>query len=42
LPSPLQASWKLITDANHIKHWFGPHVTLDARLNGEFREIWSH
>ncbi|MGI9484488.1 MAG: SRPBCC family protein [Geminicoccaceae bacterium] len=33
--------WELITEQRHLEAWFGPHVSLDARLGGAFREVWS-
>jgi uncharacterized protein YndB with AHSA1/START domain len=30
-----------MTDPIHLKTWFGKHVSLDAKLGGEFREVWS-
>jgi uncharacterized protein YndB with AHSA1/START domain len=40
LPTSLEVSWRLVTDPIHFKTWFGEHVSLDAKLGGEFREVW--
>ena len=41
LPTSLEVSWRFVTDPIHLKAWFGEHVSLDAKLGGEFREVWS-
>ena len=41
LPISREASWHILTDPIHLRNWFGSHVSLDARLHGEFRKVWS-
>ena len=33
--------WRLLTESDQIRIWWGSHVTLDARLGGALREVWS-
>lgn len=32
--------WSSLVDPDALARWFGPHMTLDARPEGGFREIW--
>lgn len=38
LPLPQALVWTLLTEPKHLQAWFGPHVTLEARPGGRFRE----
>lgn len=41
LPADPETVWRLWTDPDHLAGWFGPHVSLDARPGGTFRERWT-
>ena len=32
--------WACLTDPAAVRVWFGPHMALDARPGGSFREVW--
>lgn len=40
LPLGADQTWQVLTKAEHLKNWFGDHISLDATLGGFFREIW--
>lgn len=41
IAAPQDRVWRLLTDMDHIRVWWGDHVKLDARPGGTLREIWS-
>lgn len=41
LPTSPDDTWELLTYPTHLGAWFGPHIRLDAKPGGEFRETWS-
>lgn len=41
LPVDARTLWTLWTNPDHLAAWFGPHVSLDARPGGTFRERWT-
>ncbi|OJJ09159.1 hypothetical protein BKI51_22075 [Alphaproteobacteria bacterium AO1-B] len=34
--------WSLWTEARHLSAWFGPHISLEPRAGGAFREVWTN
>jgi len=36
-----QHAWSLITQKEHIAHWWGNHVILEAKPKGKLEERWS-
>ena len=38
LPGPPETVWRLLV---HPQAWWGEHVSLDARVGGQFRETWA-
>ncbi|MCT7376163.1 SRPBCC family protein [Chelativorans salis] len=42
LAMPREETWRLLTEARHIRAWWGGHASLDARLGGPLREVWSN
>ncbi|MCF8480822.1 MAG: SRPBCC domain-containing protein [Rhodospirillum sp.] len=41
LPAPPDRVWEILTGPEHIRSWWGDHVTLDARVGGKLREDWD-
>jgi uncharacterized protein YndB with AHSA1/START domain len=41
LPANPDRVWEALTSAEHIRIWWGDHVTLDAREGGPLREEWD-
>ncbi|MBO0345207.1 SRPBCC domain-containing protein [Roseibium sp. CAU 1637] len=39
LPLSAERAWLVLTKAEHLKEWFGDHISLDATPGGFFREI---
>lgn len=41
VPLSTGAVWDYLTDNNHIAKWWGPGVTLDPVVGGNFLEPWT-
>lgn len=42
LPLPQAIVWTLLTEPKHLQAWFGPRISLEPRLGGQFREEWMN
>lgn len=40
IAAPPARVWSCLTDPASVRAWFGPHMALDARPGGGFREVW--
>lgn len=41
LDGSLAECWEVLTTSRHLAVWFGPHLTLDARVGGKLEEHWA-
>ncbi|WP_413203648.1 SRPBCC family protein [Rhodospirillum sp. A1_3_36] len=41
LPTAPSRVWEALTGAEHIRVWWGDHVTLEAKAGGSLREEWD-
>lgn len=41
IAAPVPVVWDCLTDPSAVRDWFGPHMALDARPGGGFREVWQ-
>jgi uncharacterized protein YndB with AHSA1/START domain len=41
IETSLSQCWRLLTEPQHLRAWFGSHIQLDARLFGRMEERWE-